>query len=71
MTTGGATRSTPRIGAGRVNRPCSLLLAIPNHKEDKMSNEICWLVTVLYGDTLILCALKAKREERGHVHVRF
>ena len=36
-----------------------------------MSNEICWLVTVLYGDTLILCALKAKREERGHVHVRF
>ena len=28
-----------------------------------MGDEICWLVTVLYGETLIRCALKATRED--------
>ena len=28
-----------------------------------MGDDICWLVTVMYGETLIRCALKAKRED--------
>jgi hypothetical protein len=30
-------------------------------REDKMSDEVCWLITVLHGDTILLCALKVKR----------
>jgi hypothetical protein len=28
-----------------------------------MGDDICWLVTVLYGETLIRCALKVKRDD--------
>jgi hypothetical protein len=38
------------------------LLAILNWKEDKMGDDINWLVTVLYGDTLLRCALQVKRD---------
>ena len=31
-------------------------------KENKMSDDINWLVTVLYGDTLLRCALQVKRD---------
>jgi hypothetical protein len=34
-------------------------------KETKMGNDICWLVTVLYGDTLLQCALKVPRTAVG------